>query len=182
MLIKNQQIDIKNNKIISLQNKSTPGIYKIFDVNPYSTYKINLIEYDRGDSKNILWISNMNKNTLLKTNINNQKEFLYKNKKNSKLKIGILFIFPKFNNYFYIKDIIILEIEFKNIIKRNRISLVIPCLSMHFIHIQSLLEIYKQQTLLPDEVISKLLILLNTIFSHPHLAQTIILPSSDSNS
>lgn len=150
MFIKNQKVIINNNnnnyKIISNQNKSTPGIYKIFNVIPNTNYQIKLINYNKGDSEQVLWISGdrLTKKIPIKNNI-----IEYQNTFHRKIRIGILFVMEHFNKYFELTDILIEQIQKQN----SKISLIIPCWYKHFQFLLPLLRLYEQQTLLPDEVV-----------------------------
>jgi hypothetical protein len=178
MLLKHLSVSIINNKVISKQNGSTPGIYKIFNVKPNTNYKINLLGYTSGNSFNTLWISTIDNELISNNDIIRTNELIYRNKNNTKIKIGILFKRTKINQYYTINDILIEEInEIKNeiifqkveneglyknyyydmksqlISKNQSISIVIPCHYKHFSHIYKLLETYNHQTLLQKELI-----------------------------
>lgn len=105
MLIKHFSVSIIDNKIISRQTGSTPGVYKIFNVIPNSIYKIDLIGYNSGNSRNSLWISSLNNNLISNNIITDSSNIYYYNRRYDKIKIGILFRNTKVNDYFLLDDI-----------------------------------------------------------------------------
>lgn len=152
MFYKNKRVSIKKNKITSLQNGSTPGVYKIFYTKKNQKYKINLDGFVPSDNT-FLWIADTNNNTLkVHTLTKNGNEYEYDNKKNRVIKIGILIKSAKIGDNFCIDDIQIVESE--DIIDReNKISIMIPCHYRHFKHLENLLSLYENQTLIPNEIV-----------------------------
>ncbi len=164
MFIVNQKIIIKNSKIVCKQNISTPGIYKILSIIPNIIYRIVLINFDKGNAKLSIWIRSLDNKLLLKKEILDENDLIFNNKDNKRIKLGILFTSPKMNDYFKIRDIkllsdkdkinvITIENKIQYISKKSDISLVIPCIHIHFEYIISLLKLYESQTLVPEEVI-----------------------------
>jgi len=102
--------------ITSLQNTSTPGIKKIFNLNKLLTYKIIIEGYKECDNDVLFWINdiNTNKNILYEKNYalskNNKKiEYIVKDK--TKIYVGILFDSKniKIGDKFYMKYIKVME-------------------------------------------------------------------------
>lgn len=99
-----QNVSIQNNKIIAKQNVLRPGIFKIFEVLPYTDYKISLSNYDRGDSYQIIFISNLNNKVIYSSHLKHN-NIIFNSNNNYQVKISIIFILPQINNYFYLDDI-----------------------------------------------------------------------------
>ncbi len=109
MFHKNFLVDIVNDKIISKQKIGTPGVYKIFTVKKYTKYKINLINFNKGNSNILIWVANINNRLLLSKPIKDVEEIYFLNKHVEKVKIGVLFKSTKINKYFYLSNIEIIE-------------------------------------------------------------------------
>jgi hypothetical protein len=109
---KNQNVEFTNNekclKIVSKQNKSTPGIYFYVNIEYGKTYIFNLKYIIKSNKKIIkLWFTFEN-NVLIKTfDKKNKKEFnkMVISNLNTKIKIGILFVNPKMDDEILIKKI-----------------------------------------------------------------------------
>jgi hypothetical protein len=109
----NNRVKMIDNRVISCQNYSTPGVYKIFNVKINTEYRIILEGYV-GLSNTKLWIADMYNNKIYFKNIDD-KEIIYKNKQYQYLKIGILFSGNfKIGDYYIINDIKLIENTIKN--------------------------------------------------------------------
>lgn len=101
-----ENVDIVENKIICLKSSNKTGIYKIFQVNPNSKYKIILENFNKHNSLPILWIKNMDDKVIFSTLLNSNTDFLnFKSTSESKINISIYFLNPRNNHYFTIDDI-----------------------------------------------------------------------------
>lgn len=105
MFIINNNIRIYNNKIITLQNNSTPGVYKIFRVEPNKKYTIELEGYDNKLNNTKLWIADIYNRKIYFQNIVSS-SIEYQNTIFKRIKIGVLFS-GRFNiySYFQLDDI-----------------------------------------------------------------------------
>jgi len=121
-MFKNQKVEIisgDKTKVVSMQNKSTPGIYYQINVEHNTSYMISTNIYDNyGIIK--LWIATVNKKTIefkhkLHTGYN---KLIYDNNKNKILLIGILFTNVILNNYFVFDNITINQ-YIKNVVKNK---------------------------------------------------------------
>lgn len=163
MFYSNLNAIIKGNTIIANSNRSTPGVYKIFTIDPTSSYTISLKEFNKGTStKLFVWIATLSNQLIKSITIDDTTvtEYQYVNANHSKIKIGILFRSPHITDYFKLDDIIITKQNStinstitKNINIKNGISVIIPCHYKHFAHLDRLLKTYDEQTLLPNEII-----------------------------
>ena len=180
MFIKNQKVDIRGNKIVALQGKSTPGIYKIFTVEPNKTYYINLIGFKKQHPKQflLLWITDVNNKFSKMISIKGEKYFKYHHThiESNKIKIGILFKYQVATHFFILDNITLsndepnindLELPLIQFNKPssttsttsttnnpNKISVVIPCLYLHLIYIKDLLNNYTNiQTITVNEIV-----------------------------
>ena len=182
MFYKNLGVDIVYNKIISKQNKGTPGVYKIFNIKSNTRYKIKLTNFDSGNATVTLWIGNINNKLISNNKIDDINNLYYDSKIGGKLKIGILFKKTHINQYFNLKDIGVEEDTFlldnilsdeyyilknkiiNNAVKENniikepmseieKISIIIPCHYKHFQYIDQLLQMYNKQSMIPTEII-----------------------------
>ena len=123
MLQPNLNVILDNNKIIAKQSISTPGIYKIFDVTNNTNYSIKLKEFDRGISNRLyLWIASVNNITLKLSLIEDIEKLEFHNKFLPKIKIGILFKSPKYNDFFQLNDISLIKLSSNNILSPTKLS------------------------------------------------------------
>ena len=129
-MIKNQKVNIKyhNNlsmyEIITLQNRSTPGIYYKFNVENDTHYKIIYTGFNQNKNYLVtLWIADIIRKPLLfdiNNSLSNNKEtneFYIYNKNYNKILIGFLFNFKqnfKTNNNFFIEEIILEKVNIEN--------------------------------------------------------------------
>ncbi len=103
---KNQKVIINKNRVISLQNGSTPGIYSIFKIVPNKTYKMILNNFDSNDNKIFLWIAMNTRDILYFNEVNNNElNVIFNNIANNTVRIGLLFESGKLGNYFIISSI-----------------------------------------------------------------------------
>lgn len=102
--IKNQDVQINYNEIISNQDISTPGIYKSFIIVPNRQYKIILDKFVNNNNNINLWIGNNNKKVLYKGDPINICVKFRDIEKNS-IFIGLLFEKCSIGSKFYINDI-----------------------------------------------------------------------------
>ncbi len=157
-MFKNLNVEIVGNKIISKQDYSTPGVFKIFNIDSNNKYQVLLKNFDKGHSNPMIWIADMLNQPIkiIKNFTVDQLVFTSKNK--TQIKVGVLFATVKKNHFFILDDIFLSLIrapkkEEKEEKEEKDISVIIPCYYKHIIYVQKLLDIYQQQTLLPDEII-----------------------------
>tara|TARA_R100001163_G_C5068066_1_gene207794 strand:- start:6684 stop:7820 length:1137 start_codon:yes stop_codon:yes gene_type:complete len=110
----NQNVIISGNRVISGQNFSTPGVYKIFKTIPNSFYELEWVNVVKGKGDIAYWISDEKKNTLY---FDDFPKKLIRTSGNI-INVGILFRNNvELDNFFEIEDI---KIKFQ---RRNNIQL-----------------------------------------------------------
>lgn len=134
-LSKNGKVEIEkyNNyhKIICKQTKSTPGSYKVFNVKPNTVYYIK-INYGNFNGKPIIWVATFkNKNIEFHNRICFNRKHgnvdLYivtpNDEKINKIKVGVLFVEPKIDHFYEIKNIIVKE---SNKSSKKKLAIIVP--------------------------------------------------------
>ena len=172
---KNLSIIIKNNRIISRQNGSTPGVYKFFNVEPNTKYKINLDGYNSRVATTLWMVDNEKTSNDL---IRDVTDLYYQSNNQKIVKIGVLFKYARYGNYFDLDDIYLTKIDnyentqinnsivnnlndeilkeyylIKDEINKLSISIIIPCHYKHFKYLSQLLSFYNHQTIIQKEII-----------------------------
>ena len=108
MFILNNKVKVVDNRVIVYQNYSTPGVYKIFNVNRNTKYRIILEGYE-GLINTKLWIADMNNRKIYFKNISNM-DIIYHNFNYNRIKVGVLFSGNfKIGDYYKLQDIKIIE-------------------------------------------------------------------------
>lgn len=113
-LQKNQKVSVKcvdRNciEVISLQNKSTPGVYKIYKINPNFNYNIEIIGYKLTENDVCLWLGNteekfseMINDCKLDSTRKSINHYFKNDNLLNELKVGLLFNNPQKNDKFVI--------------------------------------------------------------------------------
>jgi len=168
---RNLSITIINDRIISKQSGSTPGVYKVFNVDVNTKYRIHLENY-QSKVKTTLWVVDHTHAT--NDEIIDCNNLYYQSNSGGIVKIGVLFKSAKYGTHFDLKDIYLIKIDnpiynpidnpidndilteyykLKNEVNKLNITIVIPCHYKHFNYLSKLLNFYNQQTMLQKEII-----------------------------
>lgn len=112
-MFRNLRVNIVNNRVISQQDGSTPGIFKQFAVDPGAQYILTLVEYFVNDTNTILWIADKKMNIIYLGEIK-QIIALMTNTTHTTIYIGVSFNRPRVGDTFYIKDITLIPTHLDN--------------------------------------------------------------------